>query len=70
MRCKSFPFRVSWKPHNDQLSATWPFDLSTLVLSKWRFNEEQNIIWPFNPNEEQNINLYGPKDRDLILSVF
>ena len=32
LRCKSFPFRVSWRPHNDQSSATWPFDLSTLCL--------------------------------------
>ena len=30
MRCKLFSFRVSWRSHNDQLSATWPFDPSTL----------------------------------------
>ena len=30
VRRKSFPFRVSWRPHNDQLSAVWPFDSSTL----------------------------------------
>ena len=30
VRRKSFPFRVSWRPHNDQLSASWPFDSSTL----------------------------------------
>ena len=30
LKRKSFPFRVSWRPHNDQLSATWPFDSSTL----------------------------------------
>ena len=33
MRHKSFPFRISWRPHNDQFSATWPFDPSTLVRS-------------------------------------
>ena len=26
---KSFLFRISWGPHNEQLSATWPFGLST-----------------------------------------
>ena len=30
MICKSFPFRVSWRPPNNWLSATWPFDPSTL----------------------------------------
>ena len=27
---KYFPFRVSWKQHNDKLGTTWPFDPSTL----------------------------------------
>ena len=29
VRRKSFPFRISWGPHNEQLSATWPFVPST-----------------------------------------
>jgi len=29
VRRKSFPFRISWGPHNEQLSATWPFGPST-----------------------------------------
>ena len=33
MRHKLFPFRISWRPHNDQFSATWPFNPSTLVCS-------------------------------------
>ena len=33
MRHKLFPFRISWRPHNDQFSAMWPFDSSTLVRS-------------------------------------
>ena len=30
---KSFPFRISWRSHNDQFSAMWPFNPSTLVCS-------------------------------------
>ena len=33
MRRKSFSFKISWRPHNDQFSATWPFGPSTPVHS-------------------------------------
>ena len=33
MTHKLFPFGISWRPHNDQFSATWPFNPSTLVCS-------------------------------------
>ena len=33
MICKSFPFGFSWSPHNNWLSATWPFGTSTLCSS-------------------------------------
>jgi len=43
VRRKSFPFRVSWRPHNDQLSAVWPFDSSTLGP----FTSDQFTVSPF-----------------------
>ena len=33
MRRRFFPFGISWRPHNDHFSATWPFGLSTPVRS-------------------------------------
>ena len=52
LKRKSFPFRVSWKPHNDQLSATWPFDLSTLCP----FTQDPFTISPF---AQQSVYLSG-----------
>ena len=35
VRRKSFPFRIPWRPHNEQIRATWPIGPSTLDQSYW-----------------------------------
>ena len=49
MRRKSFPFKISWRPHNDQVSATWPFGPSTLVRSYWIHPLSAHSSWSVKP---------------------
>ena len=49
MRRKSFPFRISWRPHNDQFSATWPFGPYTPVRSHWIHSLSTHLSWSIKP---------------------
>ena len=42
---KLFPFRISWRPHNDQFSATWPFDPSTPNLCILDPSTSSPFVW-------------------------
>ena len=49
MRRKLFPFKIPWRPHNDQVNATWPFGPSTPVRSYRIRPFPAHISWSVKP---------------------